>query len=62
MMGHEEVEQALQITHEDRRVRGKGSFGGRGRGRQTFNKAEIECFKCHKFEHFQYEYPTWEKI
>jgi len=30
-------------------------------GRQAFNKAEVECFKCHKLGHFQYECPTWEK-
>lgn len=34
---------------------------GRGRGRQHFNKAIIECFKCHKLGHFQYEFPSWEK-
>ncbi|RDY10300.1 hypothetical protein CR513_05204, partial [Mucuna pruriens] len=33
---------------------------GRGRGRQPFNKAIIECFKCHKLGHFQYECPSWE--
>ena len=37
MVCHEEEEQALQITHEDRggraRARARGSFRGRGRGR-----------------------------
>jgi len=69
MVCHEDEEQALQITYEDRggrgrgraRARGRGSFRGRGRGRQSLNKAEIECFRCHKLGHFQYEYPTWEK-
>ena len=62
-----EEEQALQITYEDRggrgrgRSRGRGSFRGRGRARQSINKAEIDCFKCHKHGNFQYECPTWEK-
>jgi len=55
MLCHVEEEQTLQITYEDRGGR------GRGRGRQPINKAEIECFKCHKYGHFQYECPTWEK-
>lgn len=38
-----------------------GSSQGRGRGRQSFNKAKNECFKCHKMRHFQYEWPKWEK-
>jgi len=66
MVCHEDEEQALQITYEDRggrgrgrgRARGRASFRGRGRGRQSINKAEIECFKCHKLGHFQYECPT----
>ncbi|KAL6193975.1 hypothetical protein ACLB2K_035059 [Fragaria x ananassa] len=63
-------EQALKVTHENRfgargedkfeaRGRGRGSFRGRGRGkgRQTFNKAIVECYKCHQLGHFQYECP-----
>jgi len=46
-----EEKQVLQIINEDKggrgRGRGRGSFRGRGRERQSFNKAEIECFKCH---------------
>ena len=34
---------------------------GRGRGRQSFSKATVECFKCHKLGHFQYECPQWNK-
>ncbi|KAH1072811.1 hypothetical protein J1N35_025139 [Gossypium stocksii] len=43
--------------------RGRGSYRGRGRGRgrQSFNKATIECFKCHKLGHFQYECLYWDK-
>ena len=59
-----EEEQVLQIKNEDKggrgRGRGRGSFRGKGRGRQSFKKAKIECFKCHKLGHFQYECPTWE--
>jgi len=63
---HKEEEQALKITHEDNTGRGRdrGVFRERGRGRgpdrQPFNKAIIECFKCHKLGHFQYECPSWE--
>ena len=65
MNGHRGEEQVLKVTHEDNtsRGRGRGMFRGRGRGRgrQPFNKAIIECFKCHKLGHFQYECPSWEK-
>ena len=39
------------------RSQGRGSFRGigRGRGRQTFNKAIVECYNCHKLGHFQWE-------
>jgi hypothetical protein len=63
---HQEEEHALKITHEDNTSRGRdrGVFRekgrGRGRDRQPFNKAIIECFKCHKLGHFQYECPSWE--
>ena len=39
----------------------KGKGRGRGRDRLPFNKAAIECFKCHRLGHFQYGCPTWEK-
>ena len=55
-------DQALRI-YDDRfgsRNRGRSSFRGRGRGRgpQVYNKATVECFKCHKLGHFQYECPS----
>nr|KYP67629.1 hypothetical protein KK1_023973 [Cajanus cajan] len=57
-------EQVLKITHDSRsktghgHIRGGGSRGrGRCRGRQSLNKALVECFWCHKLGHFQYECP-----
>lgn len=58
MSSHKEEEHALKITHGDQsggRGRGRGSFRGRGRGRgrQSFDKATMECYYCHKLGHFQ---------
>lgn len=66
MRCHVEEEHALKVTHEDRAGKGRGralSRGGRGRGtgRQSFNKVMIECFKCHKLGHYQYECPEWKE-
>jgi len=66
MQGYQEEEHVLKVDDNDRsnRGRGRGMFRGgrgRGRGRQPTNKAVIECFKCHKLGHFQYECPDWEK-
>lgn len=60
-------EQALKVSYGEQfegRNRGKGFVArgrGRGSGRQFLNKATVECFKCHKLGHFQYECPNWEK-
>jgi hypothetical protein len=62
---HTGDEQALKISHEDRfgaRGRGQSAYRSRGRGRrQPYNKATMECFKCHKLGHFQSECPSWDK-
>lgn len=57
-------EQALKVSYEEKsggRGHGRAALRGRGRGRQQFNKATVECFRCHKLGHFQYECPTWGK-
>lgn len=69
----ENEEHVLQITGEKEQgrsqqwTRGRGGFrgsvrgrGGRGLGRGAVNKALIECYKCHKLGHYQYECPKWE--
>ena len=43
------------------RGRGRGGVQGRGRGNTSYNKEHIECYKCHKFGHFKFECPSWEK-
>ena len=63
---HKREEQTLKVIHEESvggRGRGCGSSRGRGRGRglQSFNKYTVECYKCHKLGHFQYECPNWDK-
>ncbi|KAG7544127.1 GAG-pre-integrase domain [Arabidopsis thaliana x Arabidopsis arenosa] len=50
----------LNVSYGDRNGRGRGRGTGQGRGRgRSFNKATVECFKCHKLGHFQYECPNW---
>lgn len=57
MNGHVADEQALKVSYESNYGgRGRGSNRdrgrGRGRGRHFFNRATVECFKCHKLGHF----------
>lgn len=65
-MSINEDDQVLKVAFDDRGGRNRGRIGqerGRGRGSgggRAFNKATIECFKCHRLGHFQYECPTWD--
>ncbi|GAU32111.1 hypothetical protein TSUD_357950 [Trifolium subterraneum] len=55
-----EEDQALKITHgsgNSTRGRGRGGRTNQGRGKRL-NKDNIECYKCHRFGHFQYECPN----
>ena len=52
-------EQALKVIVDGKiggRGHGRGNLRGKGKGRgsgsPTFNKATIECYKCHKLGHF----------
>ncbi|KAJ0880933.1 putative RNA-directed DNA polymerase [Helianthus annuus] len=60
-------EQVLKVEQEGSFGRGRGRGRstpargrGRGRGRGSFDKSMVECYKCHKLGHFQYECPTEE--
>ncbi|XP_073264776.1 uncharacterized protein [Populus alba] len=60
------LEQALKVTADNTwssSGRGRGHYRGRGRGRggSAFNRATVECYKCHNLGHFQYECPRWNK-
>ena len=65
MKRHGGDEQALKVTIDDRSTggKGRGSVRGtaRGKGRQNFNKATIEYWKCQQLGNFQYECPKWEE-
>uniref|UniRef100_A0A2N9G6A8 Integrase catalytic domain-containing protein n=5 Tax=Fagus sylvatica TaxID=28930 RepID=A0A2N9G6A8_FAGSY len=55
--------QALKVTSEGGRGCGRGTHKGRGRGkgRADFNKATVECYRCHQLGHFRYECPSGNK-
>ncbi|KAF2295179.1 hypothetical protein GH714_031933 [Hevea brasiliensis] len=60
----EDEDQVLKIEGRSNSTsRGRGSYRGRGRGRgrAVFNKATVECYKCHDLGHFQYECPNSSK-
>ena len=51
----------MKMTSEGGRGCGRGTYRGRGRGRANFNKAIVECYRCHQLGHFRYECPSWNK-
>lgn len=61
-------EQVLQVQNEQRGARGRGnwrgrgSYRGRGRGRSFVNRYAINCFKCGKQGHYQFECTSAEKV
>ncbi|GJR86267.1 hypothetical protein Tco_0210278 [Tanacetum coccineum] len=54
-----EEEQVLKVTQEGfgkfQKRSISESYRGRGRGRSSPHKAIVECYNCHKLEHFQFE-------
>lgn len=58
-------DQVLKVTYgRGAGTRGRGAYGrgrGRGRGRMFPNKSTVECYKCHRLGHFQYECPKLEE-
>ncbi|RDX61423.1 hypothetical protein CR513_60356, partial [Mucuna pruriens] len=50
-------EQKLKRLPDANRGRGRGLYHrrGLGKGRQSFKKAIVECFKCYNLGYFQYE-------
>lgn len=58
-----EKKKALQIGHEGGRGRGRVVPRGRGRGRRraAYNKATVECYKCHNLGHYPSECLEWNK-
>ncbi|GAA0170740.1 hypothetical protein LIER_24938 [Lithospermum erythrorhizon] len=62
----EKNDQVLQVEdgYAARSSKGRGNYKARGRGigrLLPFNKASVECYKCHAMGHFQNECPRWEK-
>ena len=57
----------MKVISEGGRGRGHGTYRGRGRGRRRgrgrvdFNKATVECYRCHQLGHFRYECPSGNK-
>ena len=61
-LSNNDEEQVLNVVgRSSTNNRGRGTYRGRGRGRGriNFNKATVECYKCHNLGHFQYECPKW---
>ena len=56
-------EQVVKMTSAGGRGHGRGTYRGRGRGRgrTNFNKATVECYRCHQLGHFRYECPSENK-
>lgn len=43
------------MTNGEGRGCGSNNYRGKGRVRGNFNKANMQCYRCQKLGHFQYE-------
>ena len=59
--GEEQVLKVEGRTKISNRERGTYRGRERRRGKLTFNKATVECYRCHDLGHFQYECPNMNK-
>lgn len=65
---HVDEEQILKVTYGDQSrgrgahstFKGRGRGRGNGRGRRKLDRTTIECYKCHRLGHYQWDFPSKE--